>query len=69
MRQIGLMNFDLLMEFDLTVVSDGMAAYPATTRQAVSQMQIGQLRPGVSLEAVIDPANSAVIWLDLASIR
>jgi hypothetical protein len=46
MRQIGMMNFDLLVEFDLTVLPDDRAPYAATTQQRVSQMQIGQLRPG-----------------------
>ena len=46
MRQIGMLNFDLLVEFDLTVLPDGMPPYPATTQQRVSQMQAGRLQPG-----------------------
>jgi hypothetical protein len=69
MRQIGMMNFDLLVEFDLTVLSDGMPPYPATTQQRVSQFQVGQLRPGLTLQAAVDPANPAAIWLDLGSLR
>ena len=65
MRQIGMLNFDLLVEFDLTVLPDGMPPYPATTQQRVSQMQIGQLRPGQTLQASVDPSNPAAIWLDL----
>ena len=67
MRQIGMVNFDLLVEFDLTVLPDGMPPYPATTQQRVSQMQIGQLQPGQTLQASVDPANLAAIWLDLGS--
>jgi hypothetical protein len=69
MRQIGMMNFDLLVEFDLTVLPDGLPPYPATTQQRVSQMQIGRLAPGLTLEASVDPANPAAIWLDLESAR
>ena len=69
MRQIGMMNFDLLVEFDLTVLPDGLPPYPATTQQRVSQMQIGRLQPGLTLEASVDPSNPAAIWLDLASLR
>lgn len=69
MRQIGMMNFDLLVEFDLTVLPDGMPPYPATTQQRVSQFQVGQLRPGLTLQAAVDPANPAAIWLDLGSLR
>jgi hypothetical protein len=69
MRQIGMMNFDLLVEFDLTVLPDGLPPYPATTQQRVSQMQIGRLQPGTTLEASVDPSNPAAIWLDLESVR
>ena len=69
MRQIGMMNFDLLVEFDLTVLPDGLPPYPATTQQCVSQMQIGRLQPGLTLQASVDPSNPAAIWLDLESVR
>jgi hypothetical protein len=69
MRQIGMMNFDLLVEFDLTVLPDGLPPYPATTQQRVSQMQIGKLQPGLTLQAAVDPSNPAAIWLDLESVR
>jgi len=69
MRQIGMMNFDLLVEFDLTVLPDGLPPYPATTQQRVSQMQIGKLQPGLTLQAAVDPSNPAAIWLDLESAR
>jgi hypothetical protein len=69
MRQIGMVNFDLLVEFDLTVLADGLPPYPATTQQTISQMRAGELRPGVTLEAAVDPANPAAIWLDLSSLQ
>ena len=68
MRQIGMVNFDLLVEFDLTVLADGTPPYPATTQQRVSQMQIGLLRPGQTLQAAVDPSNPAAVWLDLGSL-
>ena len=51
----------------VTVLPDDMPPYPATTQQRVSQMQIGQLQPGQTLQASVDPANPAAIWLDLGS--
>lgn len=69
MRQVGMINFDLLIQFDLTVFPDGMPPYPATTQQAVSQMQIGQLRQGTTLEAAVDRSNPEAVWLDLTSIK
>ncbi len=69
MRQIGTVNFDLLVEFDLTVTPEGMPPYPATMQQSVSQLQVGELRVGRTLMAVIDPSNPAAIWLDLGTLR
>jgi hypothetical protein len=68
MRQVGMINFDLLVEFELTVMADGMPPYPATTQQPISQMQIGRLRPGMTLQGAVDPSNPTAVWLDLTSI-
>jgi hypothetical protein len=69
MRQVGMISFDLLVEFELTVMPDGLPPYPATTQQTISQLQIGQLRPGMTLQAAVHPANPTAVWLDLSSIR
>jgi hypothetical protein len=69
MRQVGQVNFDLLIEFELTVMADGMPPYPATVSQTVSQMQIGQVRQGASLQAIVETANPTSIWLDLTTLR
>ena len=69
MRQVGTVNFDLLVEFDLTVTPEGMPPYPAITQQLVSQFQVGQLQPGRTLMAAIDPSDPAAIWLDFATLR
>lgn len=69
MQQVGMINFDLMIQFDLTVMQDGMPPIPATTQQTVSQMQIGQIRPGMTCDAAVDPNNPAAIWLDLNTAR
>jgi hypothetical protein len=69
MRQVGQINFDLLIEFEITVMADGMPPYPATVSQAVSQMQVGRLQQGSSLQAIVETANPTSIWLDLATLR
>lgn len=69
MRQVGSVNFDLLVEFELTVTPEGMPPYPATTQQLVSQFQVGQLQPGRTLLATVDASNPTAIWLDFASLR
>jgi hypothetical protein len=69
MRQVGSVNFDLLVEFDLTVTPEGRPPYPATTQQLVSQFQASRLQAGRTLQAAIDPSNPAGIWLDLGSLQ
>jgi predicted PP-loop superfamily ATPase len=68
-RQVGTVNFDLLMEFDLTVMPGGMPPYPATVSQTVSQMQLALVRPGASVHIKVDPNNPSAIWLDPTSFR
>jgi hypothetical protein len=68
MRQVGMINFDLLVEFEVTVMADGMPPYPATIQQPVSQMEIGRIRPGMTLQGAVDPSNPTAVWLDLKSI-
>ena len=75
MRQIALVNFDLLMEFELTVLPTGtppypasiqhLVTYPASTQQLVSPWQARQLRPGRTVDAFVDPSNPAAVWLCL----
>jgi len=69
MQQVGMINFDLMVQFDLTIMQDGMPPRPATTQQTVSQMQIAQVRPGMSADAAMDPSNPAAIWLDLKTVK
>ena len=68
MRQVGTVNFDLLVEFDLTVTPAGRPPYPATIQQLVSQFQVGQLSSGRTLQATVDPSNPMAIWLDFGSL-
>jgi hypothetical protein len=68
MRQVGSVNFDLLVEFDLTVTPVGRPPYPATIQQLVSQFQVGQLSSGRTLEATVDPSNPMAIFLDFGTL-
>jgi hypothetical protein len=68
LRQVGSVNFDLLVEFDLTVTPEGRSPYPATIQQLVSQFQVGQLASGRTLQATIDPSNPMAVWLDFGSL-
>jgi hypothetical protein len=69
MRQVGMINFDLLVQFDLTVMQDGMPPRPLTAQQSVSQMLIGRIQPGMSVDGAIAPDNPDAIWLDINTAR
>jgi hypothetical protein len=68
-RQVGTVNFDLMMEFDLTVMPGGLPPYPATVRQTITQMQLVRVHPGATVRVKVDPENPSAIWLDPASIE
>jgi hypothetical protein len=68
MRAVAMVNFDVLMEFELTVLPDGMPPYPAITRQLVGPRQARQLLPGLTLDASADPSNPAAVWLCVESV-
>jgi hypothetical protein len=68
MRPVGTVNFDLLVEFDLTVTPEGMPPYPATMQQLISQFQVAQLQPGRTLMASVSQGSTAAIWLDLTTL-
>jgi hypothetical protein len=69
MRQIGTVNFDLVVEFELTVMRNGVPPYPVTTLQTVSQRQYDQLRPGMTLPAAVEASEPLAVWLDLTKVR
>ncbi len=67
MRQEGMMNFEPMMAFELTVMPEGLPPYPATVRQTVPMGQLSLIRRGATLHAKVDPNDPASIWLDLTS--
>lgn len=66
-RQVGMVNFDALVDFEVTVMPDGRPPYPATVRQAVPQIQLGQLGPGATLRGRAKSDDPSSVWLDLTS--
>jgi hypothetical protein len=69
MRQVGMMNFDPMMEFELTAFPEGRPPYPITTQQTISQMQLAHVQPGTTLHAKVDPGDPSAIWLDLSTVN
>jgi hypothetical protein len=67
-RQVGMMNFEPMMEFELTVMPESGPPYPATARQTVSPALLGSLQPGTSLSGHADPNDRTTVWLDILSL-
>ena len=64
-RQSGAMiNYQPMVEIDLTVMAPGSPPYPATVSQVVQQVHLARLQPGAVLRVKVDPANPATIWID-----
>lgn len=59
-------NFDPIVELDLTVFPAGGSPYPATIRQVVSQLYLSKVQPGGNLVAKVDPQDPTTVWIDLA---
>jgi hypothetical protein len=64
-RSIGAVNATPLMEFELTVLRDGMPPYSAMVRQAVNPLELPQLQAGASVPVRVDPNNPSAVWLSL----
>jgi hypothetical protein len=69
MRQVGILNFDLMMQFDATVMPDGRPPYPATFTQTITQMQLVGLRAGATLPGRASAEDPSAIWLDFSSLQ
>jgi roadblock/LC7 domain-containing protein len=64
-RQSGAhVNYQPMVEIDLTVMAPGSPPYPATISQVVQQVHLAFLQPGSTLRVKVDPANPATIWID-----
>lgn len=61
-----MINFQPLVEIDLTVLGAGRPPYPVTVQQVVDQVSLPRVQPGASLPVKIDPADANAVWLDLA---
>jgi sRNA-binding protein len=62
----GMVNFQPMVEIDLTVIAPGNPPYPLTVKQVVPQVQLATLQPGASLKVKVDPNDASAVWIDFA---
>jgi hypothetical protein len=60
----GMVNFQPMIEVDLTVLPDGLPPYPVTVKQVIPQVQLAQAQPGSGVHVKVDPNNPASVWID-----
>jgi hypothetical protein len=60
----GMVNFQPMIEVDLTVLPDGLPPYPVTVKQVIPQVQLAQAQPGAGVHVKVDPNNPASVWID-----
>jgi hypothetical protein len=60
----GMVNYQPIIELDLTVLPEGLPPYPVTVKQVIPQVQLAQAQPGASVHVKVDPNNPASVWID-----
>ena len=60
----GMVNYQPIIEVDLTVLPEGLPPYPVTVKQVIPQIQLAQAQPGASVHVKVDPNNPASVWID-----
>lgn len=60
----GMVNYQPIIELDLTVLPEGLPPYPVTVKQVIPQIQLAQAQPGASVHVKVDPNNPASVWID-----
>jgi hypothetical protein len=60
----GMVNYEPIVELDLTVIAPGNPPYPATVKQAVPPTQLARVQPGASLRVKVDPNEPSAVWID-----
>jgi hypothetical protein len=60
-----LVNFQPVVEIDMTVMVPGRMPYPATVEQVVAQVNLHRLAPGASIPVKVDAGDPQAIFLAL----
>lgn len=60
----GMVNFQPMIEVDLTVSAEGLPPYPVTVKQVVPQVHLARAQPGTAVHVKVDPNDPASVWID-----
>jgi hypothetical protein len=60
----GMVNYQPMLELDLTVVPAGGVPYPVTVKQVTPQIHLAQAQPGANVHVKVAPDDPASVWID-----
>lgn len=60
----GMINFQPLLDIDLTVAVPGRPPMPATVSGAVEQIHLARAQVGAQVAVKVDPADPSAVWID-----
>ena len=60
----GMVNYQPMLEIDLTVIPAGGMPYPVTVKQVTPQVHLAQAQPGAGVHVKIAPDDPASVWID-----
>jgi hypothetical protein len=64
----AMVNFQPMIEIDLTVMPEGLPPYPVTVKQVASMVQLAQVKAGATVHVKVDPNSPSVVWIDWTRI-
>ena len=60
----AMINFQPMVEVDLTVMPEGLPPYPVTVKQVLSMVQLPRVRAGATVHVKVDANNPSAVWID-----
>ena len=64
----AMINYQPMIEVDLTVMPAGLPPYPVTVKQVAPMVQLAQIKAGATVQVKVDPNNPAAVWIDWTRI-
>lgn len=66
-QQGGMINFQPILELDLTVAAAGRPPMPVSVTQPVEQVFLTKAQPGAKVAVKVDQADPSLVWINWAA--
>lgn len=66
-QQGGMINFQPILELDLTVAAAGRPPMPVSVTQPVEQVFLTKAQPGAKVAVKVDQADPNLVWINWAA--